>query len=208
MKQFAERGLDKAGIRLIATGDVTDDDQLNDMGDVALGVVNAHHYSAAHKSAVNKKFVDAFRRPTTACAPELHGRGRLRRHPRDRRRPNTTKGAGGEALLAAMKGQDLREPARPGADRRADARHRARHLHPQGRARRRRALERRVRRASSRRTPASRSEGRSASRDPPAAGPFRLRLPGASDLMLTLFDGIAYGMLLFVLAAGLAVTWA
>jgi branched-chain amino acid transport system substrate-binding protein len=39
MKQFGERGLDKAGIRLIATGDVTDDDQLNDMGDVALGVV-------------------------------------------------------------------------------------------------------------------------------------------------------------------------
>ncbi len=33
MKQFLERGLDKAGIRLIATGDVTDDDQLNDMGD-------------------------------------------------------------------------------------------------------------------------------------------------------------------------------
>jgi branched-chain amino acid transport system substrate-binding protein len=39
MKQFAERGMDKAGIKLIATGDVTDDDQLNDMGDVALGVV-------------------------------------------------------------------------------------------------------------------------------------------------------------------------
>ena len=54
MKQFAERGLDKSGIRLIATGDVTDDDQLNDMGDVALGVVNSHHYSAAHPSATNK----------------------------------------------------------------------------------------------------------------------------------------------------------
>ena len=30
MKQFAERGLDKAGIKLIGTGDVTDDDQLAD----------------------------------------------------------------------------------------------------------------------------------------------------------------------------------
>ena len=48
MKQFAERGLDKAGIKLIGTGDVTDDDILNDMGDVALGVVTSHHYSAAH----------------------------------------------------------------------------------------------------------------------------------------------------------------
>ena len=46
--------------RLIATGDVTDDDQLNDMGDVALGVVNSHHYSAAHPSPTNKKFVEAF----------------------------------------------------------------------------------------------------------------------------------------------------
>jgi branched-chain amino acid transport system substrate-binding protein len=52
MKQFAERCQDKAGIRPIATGDVTDDDPLADMGDVALGVVNAHHYSAAHPSAM------------------------------------------------------------------------------------------------------------------------------------------------------------
>jgi branched-chain amino acid transport system substrate-binding protein len=51
MKQFAERGLDKSGVRLIATGDVTDDDQLADMGEVATGVVNSHHYSAAHPSA-------------------------------------------------------------------------------------------------------------------------------------------------------------
>ena len=35
MKQFAERGLDKAGIKLIGPGDVTDDDQLNGMGDAA-----------------------------------------------------------------------------------------------------------------------------------------------------------------------------
>ncbi|MDB5897213.1 MAG: transporter substrate-binding protein, partial [Ramlibacter sp.] len=41
MKQFGERGMDKAGIKLIGTGDVTDDDQLNDMGDVALGVVTS-----------------------------------------------------------------------------------------------------------------------------------------------------------------------
>ena len=33
MKQFPERGMDKAGIKLIGPGDVTDDDQLNDMGD-------------------------------------------------------------------------------------------------------------------------------------------------------------------------------
>ena len=61
MKQFLERGMDKAGIKLIGTGDVTDDDQLNDMGDGALGVVTSHHYSAFHPSAANKKFVAEFK---------------------------------------------------------------------------------------------------------------------------------------------------
>ncbi|MEO6270600.1 MAG: ABC transporter substrate-binding protein, partial [Lautropia sp.] len=62
MKQFTERGLDKSGIRLIATGDVTDDDILNDMGEVAVGITTSHHYSAAHESALNRKFVAEFRK--------------------------------------------------------------------------------------------------------------------------------------------------
>ena len=36
MKQFAERGLDKSGIKLIGTGDITDDDILNGMGEAAI----------------------------------------------------------------------------------------------------------------------------------------------------------------------------
>ena len=83
MKQFAERGLDKSGIRLIGTGDVTDDDMLNDMGDVALGVVTSLHYSAAHPSAVNKKFVDAFQEANKIMRPNFMARRRLRRHARD-----------------------------------------------------------------------------------------------------------------------------
>ena len=71
MKQFAERGLDKAGIRLIGTGDVTDDDILNGMGDVALGVVTSHHYSAAHPSATNKKFVEAFEKANGGMRPNF-----------------------------------------------------------------------------------------------------------------------------------------
>src|SRR3569833_2677789 len=47
VKQFVERGLDKSGVKLIATGDVTDDDQLNGMGDAVVGELTAHHYSAA-----------------------------------------------------------------------------------------------------------------------------------------------------------------
>jgi branched-chain amino acid transport system substrate-binding protein len=110
MKQFAERGLDKAGIKLIATGDVTDDDQLNDMGDVALGVVTSHHYSAAHPSAMNKKFVADFQaankfRPNFMSVGAWDGMRLIYNA------LNATKGqGGGDALLAAMKGQIFESP--------------------------------------------------------------------------------------------------
>jgi branched-chain amino acid transport system substrate-binding protein len=112
MKQFAERGLDKSGIRLIATGDVTDDDQLNDMGDVAIGVINSHHYSAAHPSATNKKFVAAFEaankfRPNFMAVGGYDGMRVIYKA------LEATKGAGGEALLNAMKGQIFESPRGP-----------------------------------------------------------------------------------------------
>jgi branched-chain amino acid transport system substrate-binding protein len=109
MKQFAERGLDKAGIRLIATGDVTDDDQLNDMGDVALGVVNAHHYSAAHPGATNKKFVDAFQ-AANKFRPNFMAMGGYDGMRVIYKALDASKGAGGDALLAGMKGQIFESP--------------------------------------------------------------------------------------------------
>lgn len=71
IKRFQERGLDKVGIRLIATGDVTDDDQLNAMGDGALGVVTSHHYWAAHPSPLNKQFVQAFEQANKGSRPNF-----------------------------------------------------------------------------------------------------------------------------------------
>jgi branched-chain amino acid transport system substrate-binding protein len=60
MKAFADRGLAKAGIKLIGTGDLTDDDVLPAMGDAALGVITTHQYSAAHKSPDNDAFKKAY----------------------------------------------------------------------------------------------------------------------------------------------------
>jgi len=59
MKEFQERDLAQAGIRVIATGDLTDDEVLDAMGDAALGVVTAFHYSAAHDSPENRDFLEA-----------------------------------------------------------------------------------------------------------------------------------------------------
>jgi branched-chain amino acid transport system substrate-binding protein len=60
MKAFDERGLAQAGIKLIATGDLTDDYVLNSLGDPVIGIVTTHHYSAAHDSPENRAFVKAF----------------------------------------------------------------------------------------------------------------------------------------------------
>lgn len=111
MKQFLERGLDKAGIRLIGTGDVTDDDQLNDMGDGALGVVTSHHYSAAHPSAMNKKFVEAFSKANKGLRPNFMAVGGYDGMRVIYEALKTSKGqGGGDALLEAMKGQIFESP--------------------------------------------------------------------------------------------------
>ena len=114
MKQFLERGMDKAGIKLIGTGDVTDDDQLNDMGDGALGVVTSHHYSAAHPSALNKKFVDAFQKANKGLRPNFMAVGGYDGMRVIYEALKATKGqGGGDALLAAMKGQIFESPRGP-----------------------------------------------------------------------------------------------
>jgi branched-chain amino acid transport system substrate-binding protein len=60
MKGFAERDLAKSGIKLIATGDLTDEDVLDAMGDPALGVITSFHYAESHKSPENKAYTEAY----------------------------------------------------------------------------------------------------------------------------------------------------
>jgi branched-chain amino acid transport system substrate-binding protein len=114
MKQFVERGMDKAGIRMIGTGDVTDDDQLNDIGDGALGVVTSHHYSAAHPSAMNKKFVADFKKANKGLRPNFMAVGGYDGMRVIYEALRKTGGKGdGDALLAAMKGQIFESPRGP-----------------------------------------------------------------------------------------------
>ena len=114
MKQFAERGLDKAGVRLIATGDVTDDDQLADMGDAAVGVVTTHHYSVAHDSPENKAFVAAFEKANGGMRPNFMAVAAYDGMALLYQALEKTKGAtDGDALLAAMKGTSWVSPRGP-----------------------------------------------------------------------------------------------
>jgi branched-chain amino acid transport system substrate-binding protein len=67
---------DKAGIKLIGPGDVTDDDLLPAMGDAVIGTVTAHMYSAAHPSPMNKDYRCGVREGQQ-LPPELHVGRRL-----------------------------------------------------------------------------------------------------------------------------------
>ena len=60
VKGFNERGLAAAGIKLIATGDITDDHVLAAMGEPTLGMITSFHYSAAHESPENAAFLKAY----------------------------------------------------------------------------------------------------------------------------------------------------
>ena len=115
MKQFTERGMDKAGIKLIGPGDVVDDDILNGMGDATLGTVTSHHYSAAHKSPTNQKFVDAFQKANNGLRPNFMAVGGYDGMRVIVEALKATKGGngGGAGLLAAMKGQIFESPRGP-----------------------------------------------------------------------------------------------
>jgi branched-chain amino acid transport system substrate-binding protein len=114
LKQFAERGLDKAGVKLIGEGSVADDEILNDMGDVALGMVTSHPYSASHNSPVNKAFVSAFMQQSKGIRPNFFGVSGYDGMRVIYEAIKATKGQGdGEALVGAMKGQIFESPRGP-----------------------------------------------------------------------------------------------
>ncbi len=114
VKQFVERGLAQSGVKLIATGDVTDDDQLNGMGDAVVGVINAHNYSAAHDSAANKAFVDGFKKANGGLRPNFMAVGGWDgMHLIYEALKKTNGDASGDKLIAAMKGMAWESPRGP-----------------------------------------------------------------------------------------------
>ncbi|MGO9756751.1 MAG: ABC transporter substrate-binding protein [Roseiarcus sp.] len=114
MKQFVERGLDKSGVKLIGTGDVTDDDLLAVIGDSTLGAVTTHHYSAAHDSPENKAFVAAFEAANGGLRPNFMAVGAYDGMALVYHALEKTKGAtDGDSLLAAMKGASWVSPRGP-----------------------------------------------------------------------------------------------
>jgi branched-chain amino acid transport system substrate-binding protein len=112
-RQYAERGISGSGVKLIGTGDMTDDDMLNSMGDPAIGIVTAHQYSAAHDSDVNRAFVSGFKK-TTGMRPNFVSVAAYDgMHLIYEALKKTGGDTDGDKLIAAMKGMSFESPRGP-----------------------------------------------------------------------------------------------
>jgi branched-chain amino acid transport system substrate-binding protein len=114
VRQYAERGLQQSGIRLIGTGDITDDDILNQLGEPMLGITTSLQYSAAHDSEKNKAFVAGFERVGNGLRPDHVGVAVYDAMHLIYAALEKTKGdSNGDALLVAMKGMAWESPRGP-----------------------------------------------------------------------------------------------
>ena len=109
-KQFAERGLDKAGIKLIGPGDIVDDNDLPGMGDAMLGVVTAGIYSAYHNSPTNKAYVAAFQKANGHRPNFISLGGYDGMHAIYEALKKTQGKTDGDGLINAMKGMTWESP--------------------------------------------------------------------------------------------------
>jgi branched-chain amino acid transport system substrate-binding protein len=115
MKGFKERGLAEAGIKLLATGDITDDSVLEAMGDSTLGLITSFHYSAAHDSAENRAFIKAYgeangtkMRPNFMAAAGYDGMAAIYQALQ-----KTGGSTDGDKVMAALKGMKIDSPRGP-----------------------------------------------------------------------------------------------
>ena len=115
MKGYHERGLAQAGVKLIATGDITDDGVLDAMGEPTVGLITSFHYSAAHDSPENKAFVKAYAeangtklRPNFMAAAGYDGMAAIFEALK-----KTGGSTDGDKVMAALKGMKLTSPRGP-----------------------------------------------------------------------------------------------
>jgi len=115
IKGYEERGLKQAGVKLIGTGDLTDDGVLQAMGEPTVGLITSFHYSASHDSPENKAFVKAYAevngtkyRPNFMACAGYDGMAAI---------AEALKKTGGsvdpDKFMAALKGMKLMSPRGP-----------------------------------------------------------------------------------------------
>nr|WP_269498470.1 ABC transporter substrate-binding protein [Castellaniella sp. S9] len=113
-KGYKERGLDRAGIKLLATGDIATEDMIDAMGDSALGIITSYYYAQAHDSPENKAYVAAYAKAYPQVRPNMISvAGYDGMHLIYEALKKTGGDAGGEAFMAAVKGMSWMSPRGP-----------------------------------------------------------------------------------------------
>src|SRR5262245_8159440 len=112
-KAFAERGVDAGKIKIIGTGEVTDESSLKNMGDAGLNIISVWHYDYNDDSKANKEFVAAYnaefkRNPDFGAVGAYDGM-----HVIYEALKNTGDKTDGDSLVAAAKGLSFESPRGP-----------------------------------------------------------------------------------------------
>lgn len=113
-KGFTERGLTAAGIRIVATGDLTEEDVIDAVGDNALGIVTSLQYSEVHDSPENKAYTAAYAKAYPKDRPNymsVSGYDGLQLIAKTLEK--TGGNASGDAFMAAAKGLSWISPRGP-----------------------------------------------------------------------------------------------
>jgi branched-chain amino acid transport system substrate-binding protein len=111
VKAYQQMGLAKAGIRLVGTGDIVTEDTLAADGDTVLGMISAYHYSEAHDSNLNRRFVRDFNASVKGLRPNLMAVASYDAMHVIYNAVTATKGdTTPDKLIAAIKGQRLESP--------------------------------------------------------------------------------------------------
>lgn len=113
-KGYKERGLDKTGIKLLATGDITTEDMIDAIGDSALGIITSYYYAQSHDSPENKAYVAAYMKAYPGVRPNMisvagyDGMNLIYEALK-----KTNGDAGGDAFMSAVKGMKWMSPRGP-----------------------------------------------------------------------------------------------
>jgi branched-chain amino acid transport system substrate-binding protein len=113
-KALAERGITPKTIKVMSSGELTNDDALKGLGDAALGIISGWTYDHRHKSALNAEFVKGMnellggRNPDQFAVSAYDGMNLIYEALK-----KTNGNTDGDALINAMKGLSWESPRGP-----------------------------------------------------------------------------------------------
>ena len=111
LNTLIQHGVTPDNTKILGSGELTDDSALKRVSDKAVGVITAYHYDHTHESALNKKFVAAYRADNKNENPDLLAVGGYDgMHLIYDALKKTGGKADGESFIAAAKGMAWESP--------------------------------------------------------------------------------------------------